>query len=125
MTSEKRDELSRHLATFEFKRAVVGGLSMFCILLAGLIYVASPDLNNVLLAGAIRIGVVMFAILLAMPQLKGLLAKLPEVMPVILLVLIVLCAARPSLFRLIGSIVVVASALIAISKWIKSITAKS
>lgn len=124
MNSKGSHQHPRHLASFEFKRAIVGGLSMFCLLLAGAIYFASPDLNNVLLATAVRIGIVLLAIWLAMPQLKGLLAKLPEVMPVVLLVLVVLCAARPSLFRLIGSLVIVASALLAISKWIKRLTQK-
>ncbi|QEG23061.1 hypothetical protein [Mariniblastus fucicola] len=110
--------------SFEFKRAIVGGLSMTCLLLAGLLYVASPDINNVLLAGSLRIGVVLFAIWLALPQLRGILAKVPSVLPVIALVLIVLCAARPNLFRVVGSLVVVLSALLAISNWIKKFSPK-
>ena len=38
------------LWSFELKRAIVGGMSLTCILLAALIYLASPDVNNVLLA---------------------------------------------------------------------------
>ena len=108
--------------SFEVKRAIVGGLSMACFLLAGLMYAASPTLNNVLLASAMRIGVVLFAIWLAMPQLRGILAKVPAVIPVVALVLVMFCAARPNLFRIVGSIVVVGTALIGISNWIKRTT---
>jgi len=110
--------------SFEFKRAIVGALALACVLLAGLIYAASPDWNNVLLASAIRVGIVLFATWLALPQLREILAKLPDVLPVILLPLMILCAARPNLFRIIGSLIVVATALVAISKWIKKNGAK-
>ncbi len=117
--ASKRDAT---LAMYNFKRAVVGGISLACILLAVLLYIASPDLNNVLLAATARIGVVMFAIWLAMPQLRGMMAKLPSVLPVLALVFVVLCAARPSQFRIIGSLLVVTTALVGISKWIEKIS---
>ena len=111
--------------SFEFKRAVVGGLSLGCLLLALLVYLASPDLNNVILATSLRIGVVLFAIWLALPQLRGVIAKLPDILPVAALVLIVLCAARPNLFRFVGSLIVIGTALVAISKWIRSVAGKA
>ena len=113
------------MLSFEFKRAVVGGLSLGCLLLALLVYLASPDLNNVILATSLRIGVVLFAIWLALPQLRGVIAKLPDILPVAALVLIVLCAARPNLFRFVGSLIVIGTALVAISKWIRSVTGKA
>jgi len=112
------------LWSFELKRAIIGGLALACLLLAGLIYVASPDVNNVLLASSLRIGVVLFAIWLALPQLRGLLAKVPEFLPVFALVLVVLCAVRPKVFSIVGSLIVVATALFAISNWIRSVTGK-
>ena len=111
--------------SFELKRAIVGGLSLACLLFAGLTYVASPDINNVLLAGSLRIGVVLFAIWLALPQLRGILTRVPAVLPVLALVLIILCAARPNLFRIVGSLIVVVTALLAISKWIGRFTANN
>jgi hypothetical protein len=108
--------------SFEFKRAIVGGLSLACFLLAGLIYVANPDWNNVLLAGAIRIGVVLFATWLALPQLRSLLAKVPNIVPPIALVLMMFCAARPNLSRIVGSLAVVTIALLAISNWLNKIS---
>ena len=111
--------------SFAWKRAVVGGISLACLLLAGLIYAASPDLNNVLLAALARIGVVLFAIWLALPQLRFVMSRLPSALPLIALVLVILCAARPSLFRVVGSLAVVTTALIAISNWMRKVTAKS
>ena len=111
--------------SLEFKRAVVGGLSLGCLLLALLVYLASPDLNNVILATSLRIGLVLFAIWLALPQLRGVIARLPDILPVAALVLIVLCAARPNLFRFVGSLIVIGTALVAISKWIRSVTGKA
>ncbi len=110
--------------SFEMKRAIVGGLALACLLMSGLIYAASPDFNNVLFAACIRVGIVLFACWLALPQLRGILSKIPDVLPVIALLLLILGAARPNLFRVVGSIIVVGSALVAISKWIKSVTAK-
>lgn len=112
------------LWSFELKRAIVGGMSLTCILLAALIYLASPDVNNVLLASSLRIGIVLFAIWLALPQLRGILSRIPDVLPIIGLVLVVLCAARPNLFRFVGSLIVVTTALIAISQWIRKVTGK-
>ena len=111
--------------SFEFKRAVVGGLSIAFLLLAILVYLVSADLNNVILAASLRIGVVLFATWLALPQLRGIISKLPDILPVAALVLIVLCAARPNLFRFVGSLIVIGTALVAISKWIREVTGKA
>ncbi len=108
---------------FRFKRAIIGGISLACLLMAGLLFAASPDLNNILLASTARIGIVLFAIWLAMPQLRGILSKLPAVLPIVALALIMLCAARPNLFRIVGSLIVVTTALVGISKWLKRFTA--
>ncbi len=126
MAAEKTDAQRKEalaLRTFQFKRAIVGGISLACLLMTGLLYVASPDLNNVLLASTARIGVVLFATWLALPQLRGIMSKVPTVLPILALALIILCAARPNLFRVVGSLIVVTTALIAISKWIKRIAA--
>ena len=108
--------------SFEFKRGIVGGLSLCCLLLALAIYLPSRDLNDVVLASALRIGTVLFAIWLALPQLRGIMSKLPDYLPVAALVLVVLCAARPKIFSVVGSLVVVGTALIGISKWIRNMT---
>lgn len=123
--NQKQDEHESTGLSFELKTSIVGGLSLACLLLAGLTYVASPDLNNVILASSLRIGVVLFAIWLALPQLRGVLGKLPDFLPVALLALVVLCAARPNLFRIIGSLLVVGTALVGISKWIRRMTEKN
>jgi hypothetical protein len=109
---------------FEFKRAIVGGCALACLFFAGLAYVASPDLNNVLLAMAIRVGIVLFVSWLAMPQLRTVLEKLPAILPGMLLLMIVLLAARPNVFKIVGSLIVVTTALMAISNWIKKVTRK-
>jgi len=125
MPSKQQNQNSAsNMMTFELKRAIVGGLSLACLLMAGLIYAASPDLNNVVLASSLRIGVVLFAIWLALPQLRGILSKLPDFLPILAVVLIVLCAARPNLFRFVGSLIVVGTALMGISTWIRRITGK-
>jgi len=110
------------IRTFNIKRGIIGGISLACLLLAGLLYVASPDPNNVVLATTLRVGIVLFAIWLAMPQMRDVLAKLPAVLPIASLVLVLLCAARPNLFRLVGSLIVIATALFGISKWIKTVS---
>lgn len=111
--------------SFEFKRAVVGGVSLACFLAAGLIYATSSTTNNVLLAAAIRIGIVLFACWLAMPQLRGLLAKVSGYLPMVALVLIAVCAANPNLFRVIGSLIVIGGGVMAVSNWLKTITKKN
>jgi hypothetical protein len=110
------------LRSFQFKRAIIGGISLACLLMAGLLYAASPDLNNILLATTARIGVVLFAIWLALPQLRGIMSKLPAVLPIVALALVILCAARPNLFRIVGSLIVITTALLGISNWIKRFT---
>lgn len=110
--------------SFEVKRMIVGSIALCSLLLAGLIYAASPDLNNALLAASARIGIVMFAVWLALPQLRGILDRLPAVLPAVALASVALCAARPKLFQIIGSLIVVASALIAISNCIAKMTKK-
>jgi len=108
--------------SFEFKRAVVGGVSLACFLVAGLIYVTGQSINSVLFAAAIRIGIVLLACWLAMPQLRGLLAKVSGYLPVVALLLVAVCAANPNLFRVVGSLIVIGGGLMAVSKWIKSVT---
>ena len=107
------------MLSFEAKRAIVGGLSLTCLLLAGFIYLTTSDWNNVMFAGAVRIGVVLFATWLALPQLRGIMSKVPSVLPVVALVLIVFCAARPKLFLIVGSLIGVATVLFGISNWLK------
>lgn len=110
--------------SFEFKRAIIGVIAAACLIFAGVTYMASPDLNNVALAMSSRIGMVLFVSWLAMPQLKSVLLKLPSILPVMLLVMVVFLAARPKVFTMIGSLIVIATVLFGISNWIKRVTAK-
>lgn len=121
---QNQNQPSSSMMTFELKRAIVGALSLACLLMAGLIYAASPDLNNVVLASSLRIGVVLFATWLALPQLRGIMVKLPDFVPIIGIVLIILCAVRPNLFRVVSSLIIAATALVGISTWIRRITGK-
>lgn len=121
---QNQEQSESNLMSFELKRAIVGGLSLACFLMVGLTYVASPDFNNVVLASSLRIGVVLFAMWLALPQLRGIISKLPDFLPILALVLLVLCAARPKVFTVVGSLVVVGTALFGISTWIRRITGK-
>lgn len=117
--SKASNELS-----FEWKRTIVGGVAAACLVFAAVTYAMSPDLNNVALAMSTRIGLVLFVSWLAMPQLKSVLLKLPSILPVMLLAMIVFLAARPSVFRIVGSLIVIVTALLGISNWIKRVTAK-
>ena len=109
---------------FRIKRAIVGSLALMCFVLAMAIFIIAPESRGVVLASAIRIGIVLFAIWLALPQLRGILDKLPSLIPAAAVLLVILCAARPSLFRIIGTLIAVGGGLIAVSKWIQSVTKK-
>ena len=110
---------------FEHKRAALGVCALLCFLLALAIYVIAPENRGVLLAGSIRVGIVLTATWLALPQLRGMLAKLPAMIPAVALLLIIVCAARPNLFRIIGTLVVVGGGLTTVSKWIQTLSPKS
>lgn len=120
------DKSQQELREFQFKRLLVGLLSLSCLIIAGLIYATSPAAaQSPALAICVRVGLVLGAIWLALPQLRPVLDRLPLVFVAVVLVMMIIIAARPNLFRIVGSLVVIVGALMGISKWITRMTRKS
>lgn len=109
---------------FRRKRAALGACSLLCFLVAIVLYLIAPEDRGVVFAGAIRIGIVLAATWLALPQLRGMLSKLPALVPVCALLMVAICAPNPNLFRIIGTLIAVGVGLFALSNWIKTLSPK-
>ncbi len=118
------DTSTDQLREFQLKRTIIGVLAIGCLLLATVIFISTQSIELASLAISLRLGLVLGAIWLALPQLRPVLDRLPLLMLGVLLIVAAFVSARPNFFRLLASIVVVTSILLAISKWIKQFTAR-
>jgi len=118
------EEISEELREFQLKRKIIGALALGCLIFAAVIFAATQSTQVASLAICLRLGLVLGACWLALPQLRPILDRLPLLMLGMLLIVAAFLSARPNAFRIIGSLVVVIGVLLAISKWIKRFTGK-
>ena len=112
------------LREFQTKRLIVGLLALLFLCIAGMIFAVSQSTQSAALAICLRVGLVLGASWLALPQLRPIMDRLPVIMLGVFLAMMIVVAARPNLFRIVGSIVVIVGALMGISKWIQRMTRK-
>ena len=105
---------------FFIQRTIVAAVSLICLAIAAFLFSSDPDWQkNVIMAVCLRVGVLLGVIWLAMPQLRLFSDRIPAMIMGAILLLIVLMATRPKVFTILGSLVVVITALAAISSWLK------
>ena len=94
------------------------GMMALILLLAGSILFAFHSESNSLTIGLlIRIGTLLGIIWLAYPQLESLKTRLPSLLIALAMICLAVAAARPSLGRLLITIVTIAVSVGAILKW--------
>ena len=107
-------------AVFFIQRTVVAAISLLCLVAAAFLLVYDPDWQkNVMMAVCLRVGTLLGVIWLAMPQLRTVSDRVPALLMGGGLLLMVLLATRPKVFTVLGSVVVVITALAAISGWLR------
>ena len=85
---------------------IAGGV-MLCVL---------PDVNPALTAVLIRVGTVLAVVWLAIPQLETVSQKVPKIMLASAFAILVLIAARPNLFKIVGLLMVLIVILALLAK---------
>ncbi len=110
--------------SLNWRRLAVGCLAVICLLIGGASFLADPEQATGTTGMLIRIGLVMGAIWLALPQLETFKSKISVVALLIALLLLVMAASRPNIFRIAAGVVAVGLTLNWALRWLASIKGK-
>jgi hypothetical protein len=100
-----------------WRRSVVGGISFVCLVSGIAMYFYGTGSTSGLQGILIRVGVVLAAIWLAMPQLRMLTSLHSVGAFLIFLALIIAAASRPSFFRIIALLLMIGLTLNWVLRW--------
>ena len=88
------------------QRLTLGLVAAVMLIAGGVMLCVLPDVNPALTAILVRVGTVLAVVWLAVPQLKTVSPKMSAVMIASALATLVLIAAQPNLFKIIGLLIV-------------------
>ena len=98
-------------------RIAIGALAFTLLLVGAYLYLFQQESDPFVEAMLIRVGAVLGVIWLAYPQLESIKGRLPAILVALALICVIVLAARPSLGRIVISVVTVAVAVGGIMKW--------
>lgn len=98
-------------------RIATGILALTLLLAGAFLYLFQPESQPFVEAMLIRVGAVLGVIWLAYPQLESIKGRLPAILVALALICVIILAARPSLGRIVISVVAVAVAVGGVMKW--------
>ncbi len=105
---------------FATQRLILGVIAVVCLAYAAFCFFTDAAyLTSVTMAMSLRIGLLLGVVWLALPQLRPIQHRLPAIVLAAMLGLLVLLAARPNLFKVVGSLIVIITVLAGIAKWFK------
>ena len=103
-------------------RIIIGILAFVLLVFGACMYFIQPDTNPVAMGMMIRVGAMLGVVCLAYPQLASLKGRLPAILIVLGIICLVVAAARPSLGRILITVVTVAVTVGGILKWMSKLT---
>ena len=103
-------------------RILTGILALLLLVVGALMYVIQPQANPVAVGMMVRIGAMLAVIWLAYPQLESLKGRLPSVLIAGALICLAIAAAKPSLGRVVITVVTVAVSVGGLLKWMSKLT---
>ena len=107
-----------------WRRMTVGCLAVTCLLTGGANFLTDPEQSTGTTGMLIRIGLVLGAIWLALPQLETLKSRLSVVALLIALLVLVIAASRPNIFRIVAGVVAAGLAVNWGLRWLATIKGK-
>lgn len=102
-------------------RILTGIVAVVLLFAGGGLYLIQPDFNPVLVGMMVRIGALFAVIWLAFPQLESLKGRVPAILVALALICIAVAAAKPSLGRVVVTIVTIAVSVGGVLKWFSKI----
>ncbi len=107
-----------------WRRMTVGCLAVICLLIGGANFLTDPEQATGTTGMLIRIGLVLGATWLALPQLETLKSKLSVFALLIAVLLLVIAASRPNIFRIVAGVVAAGLAANWGLRWLATIKGK-
>ena len=103
-------------------RTAIGILAIFLLLGGAFLYLFQPEANPIVVGMMIRVGAMLGVIWLAFPQLESLKGRLPTILIAVAFVCLAVAAAKPSLGRVLITVVTVAISVGGLMKWMSKMT---
>ncbi len=104
-----------------WQRLILGIVAIGCLVVGGVLYFSSPD-EPVWAAILIRVGAILGVTWLAMPQLESVSGRLSSIAFLVVLLVLIVAATKPNIFKVVAGVAAVAMALNWVLKWASVIT---
>ncbi len=106
-----------------WQRIAIGLFGLVGVIFGSAMYFVNAE-NTFLTAVLVRVGALLCVIWLAWPQLEAVKTRIPGFVLLALLLMLIVVAVRPNLFRVIAGVLAVGLALSGLLKWIGILTSE-